>query len=333
MPAYVTLRPRLAGESAPLPARRFILALLLTLPSGCARDDRSPSAARPSSSPPSAPEAVWFETGTAPGQVVYPRAIAMDHRNGWFYLVDRQARVQRFDERGTYLAGWAMPDFRQGKPVGLSVGPDGNLWIADTHYHRVVVYSPDGALLRTFGSRGTGPGQFVYPTDIAFDEAGKRVFVSEYGDNDRIQVFTPEGQWLYSFGSFGQGDGQFSRPQSIAVRGNELFLTDACNHRLEVFTLDGKFVRTMGSAGDAPGQFRFPYGLELDAAGNLIVTEFGNNRVQKLTPDGKPLATWGTGGRLPGELANPWAAGFDRSGRLLVVDAGNNRVQIVKGLQ
>ena len=43
---------------------------------------------------------------------------------------------------------------------------------------------------------GTGPGQFIYPTDVAFDAKG-HVFVSEYGDNDRIQVFEPDGKFLY----------------------------------------------------------------------------------------------------------------------------------------
>lgn len=279
------------------------------------------------------PGAIWLETGNAPGQVVYPRAIAFDRVNDWFFVVDRQAHVQRFDRDGKYLSGWMMPDFRQGKPVGLSVGPDGNLWVPDTHYHRVMVYSPTGAEVRRFGSRGMGEGEFVYPTDIVFDAKGERVFVSEYGDNDRVQVFTREGKFLYQFGSYGQKAGQFSRPQSMVIVGEELYLTDACNHRLQVFTLDGKFVRVMGKVGDGPGEFRFPYGLETDGEGNLIVTEFGNNRIQKVSREGKSLGMWGTSGHLVGELAYPWASALDNQGRLIIVDSGNNRLQVIEGAQ
>jgi sugar lactone lactonase YvrE len=308
-----------------VPAAVVLLVLFASLVflSGCDR----PAGAADSSS--HIQTTSWLETGNAPGQVVYPRAITYDAVHDWVYIVDRQAHIQRLDAAtGAYLAGWSMPEFQQGKPVGLSVGPDGNLYVPDTHYHRVLVFDPDGHEIRRWGSRGTAPGQFIYPTDIAFSPDGK-VFVGEYGDNDRIQVFSPTGEYLYHFGHFGQSPGEFSRPQSLLIVGNELYLTDACNHRIQVFSLDGKFLRTFGSAGSDPGQFRFPYGLELTAAGNLLVTEFGNNRIQVLTREGRSLTTWGTGGHQPGELAYPWAATVDKRGRVLIVDSGNNRVQIL----
>lgn len=298
-----------------------ILLLCLLAAAGCSRaEDDAPASI----------ETMWLETGTGPGQTVYPRAITYDERNDWLYLIDRMARVQRLDARtGEFISGWTMPDFRQGKPVGLSVGPDGNVYVADTHYHRVMVYTPDGVEVRRWGSMGPGPGQFVYPTDIAFSPDGSRVYVAEYGDNDRVQVFTPDGTFVSQFGSFGQGDGQFSRPQSMLVLGGLIYLTDACNHRLKIFTLDGAFVRNLGEVGDGPGQFRFPYGLSATADGNLLVTEFGNNRIQVVTPDGTPVRTWGSGGRAPGELAYPWAAVTDNRGRTVITDSGNNRLVVL----
>ena len=78
------------------------------------------------------------------------------------------------------------------------------------------------------------------------------------------------------------------------------------NHRLLAFNLDGTFLRSFGGedAGSAPGEFRFPYGVEVDEKGNLLVSEFGNHRVQKIDPDtGEALAIWGGsfGGR-PGQV-------------------------------
>lgn len=276
------------------------------------------------------PDEIWLGTGNGPGQVVYPRAITYSKADDTFYVVDRLARVQHIDRKGNYLNEWQMPQWQTGKPVGVSAAPDGNVYVPDTHYQRVIVYSPKGELLRQWGGPGNGPGQFIYPTDIAFDSKG-RVFVSEYGDNDRVQVFTPEGRYLYAFGRFGQGDGELSRPQSMVIdpADDTVYIADACNHRIGVFKTDGTFVRNMGSIGSDLGQFRYPYGLDIDGDGSLIVCEFGNNRVQKIDKrTGRGLRAWGTPGRDPGQLAYPWAVAVDKRDRVVAVDAGNNRLQV-----
>jgi len=260
--------------------------------------------------------------------VVYPRCIDYDTKDDTFFVVDRLARVQHIDRDGNYLNAWQMPDWRNGKPTGVTVGPDGNVYLADTHYQRVMVYKPDGTFLRKWGEMGKGPGQFIYPTDVAFDEKG-HVFVSEYGDNDRIQVFDTEGKFLYTFGRPGRGDGELARPQSMLIEDGLVYVTDASNHRLSVFKTDGTFVRTMGGLGAGLGQFRWPYGLAEDHHGNLVVCEFGNNRVQLVDKHtGRGLKVWGLPGRGPGELAYPWAIAVDKRGRIVTVDAGNNRLQV-----
>jgi DNA-binding beta-propeller fold protein YncE len=277
----------------------------------------------------SKPEAIWCSTGVGPTQVVYPRGIAYDSDDDSFFIVDREARIQHLDRDGKFIAEWRTPEWAQGKPVGLTVGPDKNIYVPDTHYHRVLVYSPSGQLLRQWGEKGTGPGQFIYPTDIAFDSKGN-IFVSEYGDNDRIQVFDPkDGHFLYTFGKFGDGPGEFSRPQSMVIDHDIIYLTDACNHRLCVFKTDGTFVRNMGKVGSGPGEFRFPYGMDEDPDGHLVVCEFGNNRVQLIDKEtGKGLRIWGMAGRDPGELAYPWGVAVDKHDRVVAVDAGNNRLQV-----
>lgn len=276
----------------------------------------------------SKPKEIWCETGTGPAQVVYPRAIAYKKQDDTFFVIDRMARVQQLSRSGECLNEWRMPNFAHGKPVGVSVGPDGNVYVPDTHYQRVMVYSPDGKLLRSWGENGTGPGQFIFPTDIAFDSKGN-VFVSEYGDNDRIQIFAPDGKFLYQIGRFGTGDGEFIRPQSILIDGEALYVADACNHRLQVFKTDGTFVRVMGGVGSGLGEFRYPYGLDQDDRGHLIVCEFGNNRVQLIEKaTGRGIKSWGSGGHEPGQLAYPWAVAVDKRDRVIAVDAGNNRLQV-----
>jgi sugar lactone lactonase YvrE/ABC-type glycerol-3-phosphate transport system permease component len=303
-----------ARRRAPLRvATKLILLLPLLSPLGCSKAGKGE---------------VWLETGAGEGQVVYPRGICYSKSDDTFFVVDRLARIQHLDNQGHFIAGWRMPESSQGKPVGLTMGPDGNLWVPDTHYSRVMVYDSKGNLLKQFGKLGRGPGEFIYPADIAFDARGN-IFVSEFGDHDRIQVFDKDLKYLYEFGRFGAGDGEFSRPQSMVIDGETLYVTDACNHRIDVFKTDGRFVRSMGKIGSGLGELRFPYGLDMDPDGHLVVCEFGNNRVQLIDKEtGKGLATWGSGGRDLGQLAYPWGVAVDKKGRVVAVDAGNNRLQV-----
>ena len=125
--------------------------------------------------------------------------------------MDKSARVQRFSLDGEPQLEWRMPIWELGKPTGLNVSPDGRIFVADTHYFRVIAYDQEGTELMRFGSYGEGPGEFIFPTDVEFGSEG-RLYVSEYGGNDRIQVFDADGSYLFGFGSFGSEAGQFNRP-------------------------------------------------------------------------------------------------------------------------
>ena len=90
------------------------------------------------------PELVWGKRGVAAGDFVRPRAIAIDAQDRLF-IVDFTARIQVFDRDGKYLkTGWTTPDYRNGRPSGLSVDFDGNLVVSDSHYHTVRIYTPAG---------------------------------------------------------------------------------------------------------------------------------------------------------------------------------------------
>ena len=280
---------------------------------------------------PGTPQIVWGKKGVQPGDVSRPRAIAIDPQ-GRLFLVDFTARIQVFDLDGQHLGTtFTTPDFRNGRPSGLSIDRDGHLLVADSHYHCVRVYNHDGVELKKIGGEaGKAPGQFGYISDCVQDAAGF-YYVSEFGQNDRITKLDPDGKFVACFGESGQGPKQFARIRSLAF-GPEghLYCVDSCNHRIQVLTTDGEFVREFGAPGQAPGEFHLPYDLAFDGAGELYVVERGNHRVQKLTKEGAPLATWGTPGREPGQLADPWAVAVDRHGRVHVVDTENHRVQRVK---
>ena len=269
------------------------------------------------------------------GPLSKPRAMAID-RLDQVYIVDMTGRIQVFSEDGRFIRAWRTPQIESGKPCGLSFDHDGNLLVADTHYFRVLIYTPAGQLLedRTIGGvNGHEPGQFFFVTD-AVQDSRDNYYICEYGDFDRIQKFSRSGKFLHQWGRHGSEPGEFSQPRGMAIdRQDQLFVTDACNHRIQVFdvaTDPPRLIRMWGVPGRAPGQLRYPYGIELDGRGHVYIAEFGNSRVQKFTVDGKYVGHWGSPGRRDGELNQPWALALDSKGRLHILDTYNHRVQRIR---
>jgi DNA-binding beta-propeller fold protein YncE len=278
----------------------------------------------------SVPEKVWGSLGAGDGQFSKPRAIAIDPQDQ-LYIVDMTARIQVFDVDGNFLRSWQTPEHKNGRPTGLTFDTlEGNLLVADTHYSRVLTYTPMGELLtnRTLGgTTGQGPGELNWVADVVRDTSGN-YYVSEYGELDRLQKFASDGKFISQWGGHGSDAGQFMRPQHLEIDADGLlWVADACNHSIQVFDLSGKFIRTWGTQGTEVGQIYYPYCIALDGKGHVYVSEFGNHRVQKFTLDGKSVGAWGTAGRKPGQLNTPWALVLDSRGRVHVLDSMNHRVQ------
>ncbi len=272
---------------------------------------------------------VFGGVGLGPGQFSYPRAITAEP-NGSIFVVDKNGRVQRFSPDGTFETHWRMPDTDTGKPVGLKVHPDGRLFVADTHYHRVMIFDRDGNPLGSFGSEGFGDGQFQLPTDVAFDAQGF-IYVSEYYENDRITQWSPDWKFVSAFGGSEIEGRRLTRPTGLVVDNEQtLWVADACNHRIVRFSLDGKVLTVFGRFGHGPGEMRYPYDISLSPENTLLVCEYEGNRLQWFSRDGRSLRVWGRSGRAPGELFAPWGATYGPDGRVYVVDSLNSRIQIIR---
>jgi streptogramin lyase len=273
---------------------------------------------------------LWGRPGLSDGRFRKPRAIAID-RYDHLYICDMTARIQVFDADGNFLRVWSTPIHDAGRPTGMDIDRDGNLVVADTHYYRLLFYSPEGTLLRTLGGiKGDGPGDFGLVTNTVQDASGC-YYVSEYGRFDRIQKFTREGKFILQWGGHGDQPGQFDRPQSLDIDDQgRIWVSDVGNHRIQVFDQQGKFLFTWGHEGSAPGELSYPYSIKLDGKGHAYVCEFGNSRIQKFTLDGHSLGCFGTLGHKPGELDNPWGIVIDSQGRIDILDSENHRVQRIR---
>lgn len=276
-------------------------------------------------------EYVFGTPGLGPGEFSYPRAIAVSPLDGCVFVVDKSplARIQRFSAEGKFERVWAMPEARNGKPTGLYVDSQDRLWVADTHYQRIITFDRDGRELFRFGESGEGPGQFIFPTMAVLDPDGN-IYVGEYGGNDRISKFAPDRKYLFSFADKTSGKGWVERPASLAFDAQGvLWVADACHHRICRYNRDGKFLSAFGSPGTQPENLNFPYGLAMEKFGTILVADRGNNRIARFGPDGRFLGRWGRQGRAIGEIAQPWGVAVAQGGLIYCLDSWNNRVQVI----
>jgi DNA-binding beta-propeller fold protein YncE len=273
------------------------------------------------------PVAMWGEPGPHEGQFNQPRSVDFCP-DGSVIVLDRSDRVQRFDADGRFVELWHTPSVVKGNPRGLDVGPDGRIYVADTHNSEVLVYDEHGRLLRKWGRYGKAPGQFIWVTDVAVD-AHRNVYTCEYGEsNDRVQKFDAGGRFVWQRAGLGGGPGQFQRPQGIAVDSRGfIYVADAVNHRVQKLSPRGEVVRIWGEVGSAPGKLRYPYDVALDRQDRVYLCEYGNQRISVFDSDGHFLTVLGHPGRGPGEFDNPWGVGVDPAGYVYVADTRNFRIQ------
>jgi len=199
-----------------------------------------------------------------------------------------------------------------------------------------------GTFLTSWGSAGTGDGQFNLPNGIAVDGSGN-VFVL---DDVQVQKFTNNGTFLTRWGSPGTGAGQLDSANGIAVDGSgNVFVTERFADRVSKFDNTGTFLFTFGwgvkdgamafeictsgcqggYGGGGPngdGELNLPLGVAVDNSGNVFVVDSGNSRIQEFANTGEFLAKWDI--MESGDGA--FGAAVDGSGNVFVTDDINNLV-------
>jgi len=178
----------------------------------------------------------------------------------------------RLGERG--VSGEDETHFN--RPTDTAIGRDGTFFVSDGYGNsRVAKFDREGRHLLSWGSPGTGEGEFHLPHGVLVDGEGL-VHVADR-ENDRIQVFDQEGRYLREYGGFA--------PFGIFLaEGPVLYVADGRAHEVLAVTLEGEILSRFGSEGEAPGEFRLPHGIGLGPDGTLYVTEIQGQRIQRFVP-------------------------------------------------
>jgi tripartite motif-containing protein 71 len=215
-------------------------------------------------------------------------------------------------------------------PEGIAVDADGEVFIADTGNHRILVWTAAGKPLRSIGSFGSlanwrNPPQFNHPTGMLLLPM-KRMYVAD-SLNHRIVVVDEQGQVANHWGEQGRGDGQFDRPRELALdRFNNVWVLDSGNSRVQVFGGPGSFKGTWGSFGKEAGRLKYPLGFALNMIDQCIVADTENYRYQVFNDQGAPVTQFGWLGDGPGQFKEPGGVAITPTGLIAIVDGTNARV-------
>ena len=131
---------------------------------------------------------------------------------------------------------------------------------------------------KSFGTAGTGNGQFKGPAGVAMG-VGNYLFVVDEGNN-RVEEFNEEGQYVAQFGSKGSGNDQFSSPKGIAISGGYIYVVDTGNNRVEEFNEAGEYLSQFAVSSEARG-------IAVSAK-HLYITDSTGNQIESWEPASAP---------------------------------------------
>lgn len=148
---------------------------------------------------------------------------------------------------------------------------------------------PKYAYTSSFGSEGSGPGQFKKPEGMTSDSAGN-VYVADYSNN-RIEKFNSKGEFLKEFGK-----PKLNRPMDVAIdsKGN-FWVTQETDtesvHKVVKLNSNGEYLSTFGPFGEGNGQFWRPERIDIDSKDNIWISDTGGAvaRLQEFNSEGKYL--------------------------------------------
>jgi len=169
------------------------------------------------------------------------------------------------------------------RPTDVAWDAAGNIFVSDGYGNsRVAKFDKNGMFIKSWGSKGTGPGQFDLLHTIAVDPQGN-VYVGDRS-NKRIQVFDNDGTFKTQFTNVGA-------PYAICISsGAHPYLytsnsnpsTSMDNGEIYKMELDGRIIGKFGKAGKLIKELGTVHEIDCRNPNEIFAGELTNWRVQKL---------------------------------------------------
>ena len=174
--------------------------------------------------------------GSGRGQLADPNGIAID-RSGNIYVAEigSNSRILKLGPDGTFVAEWTPGLYG---PRRIAIGPDDSINVVDSGRNRIVKFSLDGQVVTTWGSEGSGDGQFSGLSSVTVDPTTDRVYVAD-SLNRRIQVFDSNGKFLTKWPVLEWGQGLGYEDLAIDPERGRLYASSAHMNTILVFDLQG----------------------------------------------------------------------------------------------
>jgi len=211
-------------------------------------------------------------------------------------------------------------------PVGVALGADGQVLVADSELGVVVRLDREGRPLGFIGQQ-----VLERPTGIARDPERGLIYVADTLAHN-LKVFDDEGRLVETIGQRGKMPGEFNAPTHLTFADNKLYVTDTFNARIQVFDALGDQKMSLGHRGLFVGEFVRPKGIAVDSDDNIYVVESYHDHVLMYDEQGRFLMAIGGTGTDAGQFYLPAGVWIDSHDRIYVADMFNGRVEIFQFL-
>ena len=173
------------------------------------------------------------------------------------------------------------------RPSDVVVAPNGDIFVADGHggdsNARIVKFSKDGRFIKTWGKKGSAPGEFDTPHSIAMDSRG-RLFVADLRNN-RIQIVDQDGRYLTEWKQFGMPGGLFIDRNDVLYVADSLSNPDIHPGWIRGIRIgsakDGTVTAFIADPTPNVDPITAAEGVAADAAGNVYGAVVPAQRLQK----------------------------------------------------